>query len=180
MLGTARWASAAGQGRGAAAQGTACSTDGPGLGRAARATGTQAFVPWARAAPLQAPQEELSWQGLHLGSPSPLPGEAGRGCRFVTFVLAAPHIPLPHKQPRAPREGQALLCQAGLRAWPFCFPQPAQALLSIAVPCSEPLAPCNPGLKALLSPVPGEPLAVPALSGAQGCSKGLGVLLLTP
>ncbi|RMC04021.1 hypothetical protein DUI87_19358 [Hirundo rustica rustica] len=44
---------------------------------------------------------------------------------------------------------------------------PAQALLSIAVPCSQPLAPCNPGLKDLLSPVPGEPLALPALTGAQ-------------
>lgn len=88
--------------------------------------------------------------------------------------------PCPTNSPEPPGRDRPCCARPGLRAWPFCFLQPAQALLTIAVPCSQPLAPCNPGLKDLLSPGPAEPLALPALSGAQGCSKGLGVLLLTP
>ena len=144
--GTARWACAAGQGTGAARTGgTACRRDGQGLGRAGRARGTQAFVPWARAGPLQAPLKELSCQGLHFASASALPEQAGRACRLVPFVLAAPPIPLPHKQPRATREGQALLCQAWAQALAFLLPPPSPGLAQHCSSLLTAFGSCNPG-----------------------------------
>lgn len=91
----------------------------------------------------------------------------------MTFVLAASPIPVLQEQPRATCEGQALLAQAWAQALAFLLPPTSPGL---AQHCSSLLTAsgsCNPGLKDLLSPLPGEPLAVPALSGASDAPRDL-------
>lgn len=57
-----------------------------------------------------------------------VPWGSGGSHRLMAFVLPPPHIPLPHKQPRATREGQALLGQAWAQGWAFLLPPTSPGL----------------------------------------------------
>lgn len=69
--------------------------------------------------------------------------EGHTGLWHLSFLPLTSHCPT--NSPEPPGRDRPCSARPGLRAGPFCFLQPAQGFLSTAVPCSEPLAPCNPG-----------------------------------